>query len=336
MRFTSVLFLVGLCFAFLTPCHAFAADPQSVHTESTESDDNIAPVRPRASLGSRSIHTDYMVGDLDEDEHGDGYIKPTYERLSQLYWALAMMDMEDKEAIDGYLKLHECDLYKQFYSRDFELEELRAVTRDSIMRNLAGFPTQFEIFMPVGLDRYNRETGVFLIADGSKFIEAKKLEVSRNTRYRSICGESVIPKYPRNFILYFNRPFSLTKIPMSPDTAREIIDFADEDRKKGIKGKYYEFRYLSEFGRIVFLRIQVTMTQYKEMSRNYSDEWVPIIFATIDGYQIFSDKERMHMIYDRELEIKRKMKKLKDAADGNTKNIVLPEGPLLKESEFER
>lgn len=320
----SVLMILGLV---LLTSNSFATQQR------TPAEASAAAERTRASIGTKSIYTDYMSGDLNEDEHGDGYIKPTYERLSQLYWALAMLDLKDDQAIDGYLKLHECDLYKQFYARDFELNELRKVARESIEHNLDSFPTKFEIFMPVGLERYDIANKEFQISDGSQFVESKKLEVSRNELSRRICGESDIPQYPRNFILYFNRPFSLKAIPMSPGTAQEIIDFADEENKKLGKGKNVEFKHYSSMGRIVFLRLKVTLSQYKEMQDNYSDLSVPVIFATIDGYQIYFDQERTHLIYDQEIETTRKLERLKDVSD--RKEFSMPEGPLLKQGDVE-
>jgi hypothetical protein len=328
MKHVKSLILLSLSF-FMLASYAFAAD-----TLLTPEEAAVAAEKSRLSAGTASIYTDYFSGDLNEDEFGDGYIKPSYERLSQLYWALAMLDLEDNEAIDGYLMLHECDLYKQFFSRDFELNELRKVTRESIIHNIASFPTKFEIFMPIGLDRYDIPSKKFRLTDKSKFINAKKLEVSRNALNRRVCSSSYIPKYPRNFILYFNRPFSFTEIPMEPDVAQDIIDFAEEDQKKERKGKHFEFKDYSPLRRIVFLRLKVSMSQYKEMERNYSDDVVPVIFATIDAYQVFFDQERTLLIYDYEIETKRRLEKLKSGMDH--KPADLPEGPLLKEGIIEK
>lgn len=300
----------------------------------TEQDQN--PQDESARTATMSKYSDYYEGDLEESMHDDGYIKPTVERLSQLYWALAMMDLKDNEAIDGYLMIHECDLYKQFYMRDFELDELRKVTRDSIMFNISKFPTKFEVFLPVGLDRYDLGRGVFGVYSASQFVNAKRLEVSRNSASRRICNQDSIPKYPRNFILAFNRPFTLVDIPMSKEQAQEIIDFAEEDMKKGFDGKNFEFKSYSPLWRIVFLRIKVSITQYKEMASNYSEELVPVFFANIDGYQIYSDKDRTQLIYDYETDTKQKRARLESGID--RKKIEIPDGPLLeggKKSEAE-
>lgn len=315
--------VVRLCFAFvlgavlLTAAAAFAQDEQQTIPEDMT----------RTATGSLSAYSDYYLSDLTEDEHGDGYIKPTFERLSQLYWALAMLDLNDDTAIDGYLMIHECDLYKQFYARDFELTELRKVTRESIVFNISSFPTKFEVFLPVGLDRYDVGRKAFSVYEASQFVSAKRLEVSRNALTRVVCGKQEIEKYPRNFILAFNRPFTLTEVAMPPDIAQEVIDFSEEDRKKGIRGINFELQRFSPLRRIVYLRLKVSITQYKEMGRNYSDEIVPVFFATIDGYQIFIDRERKTMIYDHEMETRRKLERLTDGQDRPP--VVVPDGPLL-------
>lgn len=326
MKKIKALFLMSFGVLMLSS-QAFATDTSPSPQEKAESE------RVKTSAGTPSIYTDYMDNDVNEDQHNDGYIKPSFERLSQLYWALAMFDLEDDQAIDGYLMLHECDLYKQFFMRDFELAELRKVTRESIVHNLASFPTKFEIFMPVGLDRYDVSSKQFKIFEKSEFVNAKKLDVSRNGFSRRICSSNDVPKYARNFILYFNRPFTLTEIPMPPETAQEIIDFAEVDQKKLQGGKHFEFKDYSPFQRIVFLRLKVTMNQYKAMERNLSDATVPVIFATIDGYQIYFDKERTMLIYDHEIETKRKFDRLKEKGD---RNVDIPQGPLLKEGVIEK
>jgi hypothetical protein len=187
------------------------------------------------------------------------------------------------------------------------------------------------VFLPVGLDRYDLATKRFKIYPSSQFISAKRLEVSRNSNSRRICDREIVPNYARNFILAFNRPFTLTEIPMSEDVAQEIIDFAEQDVKKLQGGENFEFKDLSPFGRTVFLRLKVSMVQYKEMGKNYSDEWVPVIFSTIDGYQIFMHRDRKITIYDQEVENKRKMDRLKKSSAGE--RVTLPDGPFLQESQ---
>lgn len=280
---------------------------------------------------TRSKRTDYLVTDDLVSE--DGYERATYERLSKLYWALAMFDLKDNQAIDQYLMINECDLYMKFYNDDLALEDLRNVTRDSIVHNLSKAPRTYEIVMPVGLDRYDKGTRRFKINPTSVFVGTKKLEVTLNTLPRMICEkQGPLTKYAWNFILAFSRPFTLTEIPLPPEQAQNLFDIAKEEFDKGVGGKFFEYRDLSQFRRIVFLRLKVTMTQFKGMGRNYSDETVPIIFATIDGFQVYGDIERTRLLYDQEEENRKKMERLKNetASKEDHRKMMPQEGQLLE------
>ncbi|HEY8190372.1 MAG TPA: DUF4852 domain-containing protein, partial [Micavibrio sp.] len=148
------------------------------------------------------------VLDYKEGATHDEYLKPTYERLSKLYWALAMYELSDDEAIDGYLAINECPLYRKYYDRDFELDDLRQATRESILKNLAFFPSKFEILMPIALDRYDLGKERFGLDSKSFFLSAKRLDVSQILATNLICNSTSPPiKYSQHFIVSFNAPF---------------------------------------------------------------------------------------------------------------------------------
>lgn len=310
------------------PATENAAPPMPSYEEAQKEPQKNLVSEDRTS--TRSNLTEYLVTDDLVSE--DGYERATYERLSKLYWALAMFDLKDNQAIDQYLMINECDLYMKFYNDDLALEDLRNVTRDSIVHNLIKATRTYEIVMPVGLDRYNKGTRRFRIDPSSTFVGTKKLEVTLNTLPRRICGkQGPLQKYPWNFIVAFSRPFTLTEIPLPPEQAQELIDYTKEEFEKGVNGKLFQYRGLSEFSRIVFLRLKITMSQFKEFGKNYGDETVPVIFATIDGFQIYGDVEKTKLLYDQEEENRKKMDRLKYNTEGREQiRQKIPQGQLLE------
>jgi len=254
---------------------------------------------PSMAEPGRSAYFDY-----EEGESTDEYLKPTYKRLSQLYWALAMYELSDTEAIDGYLYINECELYHSYLDKDFELSDLRQATRESLMKNLAFFPTKFEIIMPVGLDRYDTGKEQFSLDPGSYFLSSKRLEVSQLSNAELVCQNGTMRrKYPNHFILEFAAPFSLTDFHVSPEVAEMYLASIEKKNLKGVIPKdfsyfgYNAYSKLSKFNRVVFLRLKVTITQFKKYESNYNQEMVPAMFAVIDGFDIYADVEKTLPLY---------------------------------------
>jgi hypothetical protein len=262
----------------------------------------------------------------EENETHDEYLKPTYERLSKLYWALAMYELSDNGAIDGYLAINECPLYMKYYDRDFELDDLRQATRESILKNLAFFPSKFEILMPIGLDRYDLGKERFSLDPRSFFLSVKRLDVSQILASSIICNSTYPPKkYPQHFIVAFNTPFTLTDIPVDPEIAEMYLDLAEKEASKGPKSKFWTYYDMSKFKRIAFLRLKVTLTQFKENARNYGYETVPVIFGTIDDYEIYADVDKTLLLYT----VSSSDESNRSLSKGRGKRMAIPEGPLI-------
>lgn len=246
----------------------------------------------------------------------DGYAVPTFKNLSKMYWALAMFDLEDNQAIDNYLWINECELYLKYFRSDFELEGLRAATRASINKNLASFPTKFEIMIPVGLDRYNTGTERFMLDPGSQFLGSKRLEIAVNSDLEPVCNNksATIPKYPKNFILSLSRPFIVTELPVPP----EVAQFYIEQSEKELPTRKYRYA-LSKFGRVAYLRLKVTMTQFKSYVSTDALTTMADVFGTIDGFEMYADRDKTLLLFNDEMANKQKENKKQNQA------IQLPE-----------
>lgn len=229
-----------------------------------------------------------------DNEIDDGYKIPTFKNLSKLYWALAMFDLGDNAAIDNYLLINECDLYQKYFASDFEFESLREATKETIVKNMASFPVKFEIMIPVGLDRYDTGTEKFKLDQRSHFIGSKRLEVNVNDVSSYVCGakRGVIAGYPKNIILSLSRPFTLTEVPVSPEAAQLYI----EESQNLSKSQPYRFD-VSKFGRVAYLRLKVTMNQFRGYSKRTGQAALADIFGTIDGYELYGDRDKKLLLY---------------------------------------
>lgn len=228
----------------------------------------------------------------------DGYVAPTYQRLSKLYWALAIFDLGNDAAIDRYLMVNECELYSKYYNSDFELIDLRAATRQSIMQNMASFDKQFEIVIPLGLDRYDIGSEKFKLDPDSAYLGVKRLEVNPNNESTEVCHRaSNIPGYPKNFVLSLSRPFLLTEIPMPPEVAQAYIE--ESQRLSEMRQNNYRF-HISKFGRVAFLRLKVSIVQFRDYYQMPNRAPLADLFGTIDGYEIYADREKKFLLYKTE------------------------------------
>jgi hypothetical protein len=238
----------------------------------------------------------------DDLEIKDGYGIPTFKNLSKLYWALAMFDLGDDVAIDNYLMINECDLYRKYFSSDFEFESLRAATKETIVKNMASFPVKFEIMIPVGLDRYDTGTEKFKLDPRSHFIGSKRLEVYVNDVGAYVCGKnrSDIPGYPKNFILSLSRPFTLTEVPVAPELAQFYIEESQRLAQK------YTYRYsISKHGRVAYIRLKVTLNQFRGYSKKTGQAPMADIFGTIDGFDLYADRDKTLLLYSQAAEAKK-------------------------------
>ena len=261
----------------------------------------------------------------DETVINDGYVVPTLKNLSKLYWALAMFDLSDNQAVDGYLMINQCDIYKKFFRSDFELESLREATRQSIQGNMTKFPMKFEIMIPVGLDRYNIGTEKFALDPRSQFLGARRLEIAVNSRFGNICGILDIPKYPRNFILSLSRPLTVTDIPVDPEVAQVFIEQQDNEAPTHV------FRsVISKYSRVAYLRVTVSMNQFKGYSK--PDNITPSmaeIFGTIDGFEMYGDRDKTLLMFNQKMEQARVARRATERA------VAMPNGQLIESKDVD-
>ncbi len=224
----------------------------------------------------------------------DGYVAPTFERLSRLYWTLAMFDLGDNAAIDNYLLINECELHSKYFNNDFEMEDLRAATKQSIVKNMASFDNKFEILIPVGLDRYDTGKEKFKMSPDSDIIAVKRLEIRLNDNPNA-CGNKFIknvPGYPKNFILSLSRPFTLTEFPVSPEVAQAYI----EESLKTFESNPGQYKDVSKYGRVAYIRFKVTMSQFRQYIKIPNNPPMTEIFGTIDGYEVYADIEKQLLL----------------------------------------
>ncbi len=225
------------------------------------------------------------------------YYEPTIQNLSKLYWALGMYDLGDVGALDYYLMINECQIYNDYYHDDFEWKKILNITKDYIGNNRKMFPRRFAFIKEINLGRYNFNTEAFYVVNNDLRKGTRRHEMRLSSTLDEICGfRGAIPGYPRNINLTLSRPFRLQYVPVSPDKAQDFIvrtryshreDVADNDQKANI----------ANYERTAYVRIRVRVLKFLEFERSSLGHKVASVFAVLEGYDVFEDKEGERIIF---------------------------------------
>lgn len=239
----------------------------------------------------------------------DGYIPMEFKDLSKMYWAVGKFDYNNNTALDNFLHIHECDLYKRYHDNEFEWQKVRESGRQYIQSNLSRYPTKFEIVVPVFLGEYDIVKEEFGIASESVMRAITRIDVQYNGM-NPPCGEAgtassaklEIEEYPRNVIVYLNRPFTLTRLPVPQELAAVYIDYADGQRDS------LPIDLRRPIGiRTAFLRLKVSMVQYKQTVMTASNGFQrAVILTQLDGIEVYADPGEERLLFQQEIRAKKR------------------------------
>lgn len=284
------------CFAFLAAPPPVSAEQRQRSIEQTYNSQN-----PSSSANHEMIIDVPEIDVVNVKVAKDKYTDPNFENLSKLMWALSVHQLSDNNAIDNYLRINECELYKRFYNNDLEWEKIRNATRSYINKNIAEFPTHFEIIIPIYLGRYNAEEQYFLLSDASKLNGTRRLFIRTNKREK-ICEIFYdIKGYPLHLILNFMRPITLSNVPVD----RQLAELYMEESRVAFE-KLPPRAQLKAYERIAYMRAKVKITGFKEFeNENGGRAGVRAsVLAQLEGIEIYADKAMQKPIFKKD--IKRK------------------------------
>ncbi|MEZ5813456.1 MAG: DUF4852 domain-containing protein [Alphaproteobacteria bacterium] len=238
----------------------------------------------------------------EEDEREPRHIiyeVPTVKSLSQLYWALEKFEPEDDQAIDNFLMINECELFREYSQNEFAWDKIRDATRKFTTENRSTFPIRFELLQPLRLAEYDVEKGEFDVWEPYKVDAVQRFELLAEDVFQNICSKPYshpIAGYPKGLFLELNRPFTLDKIKTSKGVAEQYVfnqvEKNAEKYKKPYeikKGDYYDSReaYLVMNLRIFAIREELQSHEFI-LTR---------ALAILEGYSIYGDRERELLLF---------------------------------------
>lgn len=262
------------------------------------------------------------------------YVDPTYPNLAHLYWALSILDLNQNILIDNFMAITECNMYKSYYNNDIEWKEIREATRAYLRNNYKVFPTHFKITIPLFLGRYNAEEEYFEVDKDASIIDSvRNIETVYNTKPLT-CGISRnLEGYPKNLVLYLNRPFSLSRLPVEKELARLFLDEVSHKGAQKVLSSSGRLLGAGDSVRTAYLQFMFRVHSYKGNINTVGGQTKAVVYAQIDHIKVFADYEGEKLLYQKDMHEEDNRKRRKRVGPITGDDLKLPEGPIFGDVE---
>jgi hypothetical protein len=248
-----------------------------------------------ASSPSIPLTTGSLKGVKSEKTHI--YQKPTIAKLSQLYWALGKFDLSSNDAVDNYLRINECDIFKDYHHNEFEWNQIRESGRAFLADNRKKFSLRVEFIQPIHFSDYDVKTGRFQIWDKYVLDGVRSFEVLASDIDVGVCNSGAydIPGYPRGLDVELSRPFTLKSVPVRSDLAQKYI--LDKGNKYTDLKEAQQTQEMLYTTRDAYLVMQVKIFSYDSEFVTQQNYALAKILAVLESYEIYSDKGMQELLY---------------------------------------
>ncbi len=149
------------------------------------------------------------------------YFEPTYLNLLRSMIRFKGYDIDNDDLLDSYTLIEGCDLYTKFYKDDFAWKQIRAMYRKSLAMKTDLLPEYFSFVVPVLLERYDFQSGIFRFAANSTMRNTHRLILADHPTSTCSTGWESVKRLPHEISVEV-APFTIEglKIPRSARTVR--------------------------------------------------------------------------------------------------------------------
>ncbi len=248
-------------------------------------------------IGS-SVHAqdDRLVTDF---EHF--YDDITLDKLSKLYWRMNKFDINDDTAVDNFLKINECDIYKEYIFNELEWKGVRERARNHLRENVESFPDRFKFEQPLRLGDYDPASKTFSIMPDYQIDGIRKFEVFSNDMDERHCKEDNynriydIEGYPNALLVELNQPLNLTSVLVKESTASRYIEekmnaFMQLHESRRQRDVMYSLRD-------AYVVMKIRVFSYKGTEQIHNGRQRATVYAMLEGYEIYADSEHEQLLY---------------------------------------
>lgn len=229
------------------------------------------------------------------------YRDMSLEVLSKLYWALDAVSLENDTHVDNYLLINECDIYQEFRNNEFEWQNIRAATRQSLRQKKDDFARRVEVVQPLFLKDYDIENQTFAIRDEYIPQHARRYEVLTDAYRNVICNhEGDIEGYPKGLIVELTRPFKFENVPVEPKVAEEYIEMKLAAFNELFDHLQTRQRFLES--RDAYMVMKMRIFEFKETIRTQAGYNLNVVFAVLEGLEVYGDPDKRMLLYRKEFD----------------------------------
>lgn len=257
------------------------------------------------------------------------YVDPTYPNLAMLYWSLGLLDINNAQHIDNFLAITECNMYLTYVNNDLEWREVREATRAFLQKNYKSFPTSFKITIPIYLGRYDPDLEIFEVNTERSAINAvRNIETIYYTKQITCgLGEDLVG-YPRNLILYLNRPFILSEVPVEMELARLFMDEANSKNSRRAMDANRRQR-TEDSERMAYLELFFRVHSFKENKNTMGGFLKAVVYSQIDYIRVYADYDKYKLLYEKDMYEDESRKRRRRTEGITQEELQLPDGPLM-------
>lgn len=255
--------------------------------------------------------------DLFDKTENQAYVWPDIMSISKMYWAVNKFDIKEDMAIDNYIKIQDCDFYREYYSNEFEWKEIRESMRTYLAANKKSFPLRFKFMQPLNLGEYNTEKQIFEVAKEYRMNGVRRFQILPLDYYNAVCGNTaLIDGYPKGLALEMSRPLTLLYLPIGVGLASEYIESkmpvfkALVSRGVDSQSAFYE-------SRTAYIVMMVKIFAYKDIEYIEQGAALAKVVAVLEGFEIYADRDMKQLLYAKYFR-NRKKKLTKSSAENFT------------------
>lgn len=246
------------------------------------------------------------------------YEDPSITALSHMYWAVNLYSINDKKALDEFMRINECEMFLAYSNDELEWKGVRTATSDFIKANKTDFPLRFRFVVPLQLVDYDFERGVFEVDEKSRVVSSRRFQLYSTDIDSRPCSAGKVNKwgaysYPRVLEVEFSRPFTLTSIPMTKEVANAYIKEKVEIWRQ-LSDRYRNRRNMLAL-RTAYLHLNIKMSTHGRLlayDRKLDSSAVQMV-GVLEGYAIYSDKDATNLFYEQNYVVKKDRKKSTEA-----------------------
>jgi hypothetical protein len=237
----------------------------------------------------------YALANEDEDElRALNYIPVDYLSFSRLMWKYRIYDFMDEDMVNEYLKIQNCDLYKQYSNNDFLWQGILNASQRELDYFASTFPDRFEVYAYIPIERYDFERSAFPIADDYRLHNAGAITigVENITGFNNCVDVEIFGLFPNNIKFLPENKFSLTHIPAPPNEAEEILSRISQHR----------YRNTDDNFRVLPIRFRIKINDVDDFSDKRISSRI-IYKGELDEIAVFEDPARENLIWKKQFKI---------------------------------